>query len=65
MSSNPVGSCLAGFSPMAALWSVPLRAAAIAVLLLGVAPLSAGAAHAAPAGPGVDFFMGGGGLNIL
>jgi hypothetical protein len=65
MSSNPVGSCLAGFSPMAALWSVPLRAAAIAVLLLGVAPLSAGAAHAAPAAPGVHVYLVRGVLNIF
>jgi hypothetical protein len=39
----------ASFSSLAALWSVPLRAAAIAVLLLGVLPLGAGAAPAAPA----------------
>ncbi|MGB6398715.1 MAG: hypothetical protein WBF73_23990 [Bradyrhizobium sp.] len=65
MSSNPVGSRLAGFSPLAALWSVPLRAAAIAVLLLGVAPLSAGAAHAAPAAPGVHVYLVRGVLNIF
>ena len=61
MSSNPVGSRLAGFSPLAALWSVPLRAAAIAVLL-GVAPLSAGAA---PAAPGVHVYLVRGVLNIF
>ena len=61
MSSNPVGARLAGFSPLAALWSVPLRAAAIAVLL-GVAPLSA---RAAPAAPGVHVYLVRGVLNIF
>lgn len=66
MRSNPVVTArFAGLSSRAAVWSVPLRAAAIAVLLLGVLPLSAGAAHATPAAPGVHVYLVRGLLNIF
>jgi hypothetical protein len=66
MKSSPVGTArAAGFSFLAALWSVPLRAAAIAALLLGVPPLSPSAAHAASAVPGVHVYLVRGVLNIF
>lgn len=66
MKSNPVAAAhFVGFSPLAALWSVPLRAATIAVLLLVLLPLSAGAAHAAPAASGAHVYLVRGVLNIF
>lgn len=66
MKSNPVAAAhFAGFSSLAALWSVPRRAARIAVLLLVLLPLGAGAAHAAPATSGARVYLVRGVLNIF
>jgi hypothetical protein len=66
MKSNPVGTArFAGFSSRAARRSVPLRAAAIAVSLLGVLSLSAGAAHAAPTASGAHVYLVRGLLNVF